>query len=202
MKNAILSLILLSFSCATSAPRAQWPKPNQNEILRYCWEPGAEQPSGWADEHGSCSSGESWFLQWEGAPVKVTSVSEMEIMTRAAVEEWNFMVGFELFTYKAEDLDAQVILLPGGPHQYWLGVARHFKDENGDLFGGIFIFDGGMESLSTYVHELGHIVGLAHDPDNIHSIMYPSSARVLPSLEKKDRDLLRRRYLGRRPRKK
>lgn len=191
-----LVALVLAISLASGCAPATWPSPHESEVLKFCWLPGEPGPRNvlWCNKYGVTK-----YVQWDHAPLTVSTFTDQDEVLKAAVKTWNFWVGFELFKYDHKNSHADVLIFrqahyPKNPMV--IGLAQ-FVLVNGRQRGAITIYDGGVGSLNTMAHELGHIVGLRHDPDNIHSIMYPTTARHLPQLEGQDRKLLRDRYLPR-----
>ncbi len=120
-----------------------------------------------------------------------------EHMTRVAIAYWNEQLGFRMFVYTGPvilfpDPDVYAFLANGCPAQI-LGMAMYQKTEKARKQGLVFVCDA--DRYPTMIHELGHIAGLAHDTDNIHSIMYPiNNHRMAPYVESADRELLRLLY--------
>lgn len=191
MSRFLLALAcLFSLSCGfRTKPSLDWPAPDEKELFSVCWREGL--PYALVPE--ACENPET--IEWDHSPVVVTSEPDLSGLVVASVDAWNEQLGFELFRWDRLNPDADVIVTRGGPHALYRGLAQHSKNADGSLHCSILIFDDAVYSMDTMIHELGHAVGLEHDPKNRRSVMYPSSAgRYLPDIEPADLRVLRRRY--------
>ena len=186
----VVSLVFLG-SCATKKMVRNVILNPADETLEYC--------VGDADYNGpllaptSCDNPE--VPKFDKYPIRVAAYPELVGTTVAAIEVWNDWVGFDLFSYSHYDPEADIIVVPDyNQHPRIRAYASHYKLEQ-RLRGLITTYPVAFDSVETMAHELGHIVGLAHDPDNIRSIMYPNSGRNVPWLEDIDRAIIRDLYL-------
>lgn len=181
--NRILTLFtLLFFACAPQLPiNTPWQEIAKTEMIKICW----DNDKALVEE--ACQNPE--YVRWERTSVTVTSDSAMKVFVVTAVKAWNEDLGFEMFRYKELDVTADVIFARGGPHPNWRGVTTYAK-QDGRMRALIFMFDGALDSTSTYLHELGHAIGLEHDEKDTRSIMYPNNLRVFPKVQAKDRRML------------
>lgn len=110
-----------------------------------------------------------------------------------ATEEWNQTIGDEIFTVRTFDIQDVISdgILRDPPlgHIYVygtelgrsstgeliLGLARR-DFHRGEIISGVVFLDDDLIISSSYVvmlHELGHMLNLGHDTDDIDSIMNP-----------------------------
>lgn len=116
-----------------------------------------------------------------------------------AVQAWNAWMGVNFLTVSGNSLEADIFIFGGESFRY-NGVTQFYAvpiEQRGKYryahVAKIELYNGSTETLA---HELGHAVGLAHDPGNERSIMHPYSLpRFLPGLEARDRRVLHRVYL-------
>lgn len=173
--------------------------------LEVCWyngiahyEPHQVEVTGSMEtEHNGCEETEEIIWQKAQIPLFVHVVTPSgELSTdeddlqvaKTIVRDYNAQVGFEFYrlakegradirfhpqaAYEAGDSDdsRNVSSVPG-----W---ATHSKSPNGRLFCDVYV-RGGLSVRYAYrvgFHEFGHCAGLAHDPDDPSSVMYPFSA--------------------------
>ena len=185
MKKLILTITLFLVSCASAAPEAAWPGKNSGEILKICWDNER------ANIEESCQNPE--YVEWDHTPVTVTSDPSISGMVLHAVRAWNNILGFELFVFKKMDISADIIFAKGGEHPHIRGLTMFFKPK-GKMRAGILMFNSALSSMDTYLHELGHAIGLRHDTRDTRSIMYPNNRRVFPRVQRKDKKLIIQRY--------
>jgi hypothetical protein len=107
---------------------------------------------------------------------------------------WNYVIGREVFL--ETKYMWHVIVEPSlDCENEYRASARHVR-EYGTL-GGVIdvcsILTSSAGGENTYRHELGHILGLDHDPEHPDSLMYPyySDGRQLTT---NDREALIKRY--------
>ena len=185
-----LVLLLLVVACSFT-PRPAFTPSESKELVKVCWSPTI----GIAQIPSSCDKPEA--IVWPSAPLVVYANTNMYLRTLHAIGVWNTELGFEMFVLKpflaAPLAQADVLVVQGGVHRRWLGVTSWRKRPVSKALQSIVvIFSAG--GPDTLVHELGHAIGLAHDPDDFRSIMYPNNSRPLPKIQTQDLAVLRRLY--------
>ena len=126
------------------------------------------------------------------------SAREWDIATKEAVVLWNSLLGAEMFRYmglfpelRAYERDEIPILgisdLPVG--KAFTHMALHI--ETGEILVAVVTVpiraSFPLYSITVIMHELGHAIGLAHDPKLPDSLMHPNLE--LPMLLPTDSDL-------------
>lgn len=185
MKKLLLILSLCLIGCSPTYPEAKWPGENGKELLKICWDNGRA-----LSEH-ACQDPK--YVEWDHAPLTVSADPSIAGMVLQSVKAWNEILGFRLFIYKKLDAEADIIFARGGAHPTIRGVTMFFKPGN-RMRAGILMFDDAVNSMGTYLHELGHAVGLRHDARDTRSIMYPNNGRYFPRVQVIDKKLLIDRY--------
>lgn len=149
--------------------------------------------------HSQCS------LRWQAQSFPLEVVvdrrfsSEQQDALQEAILDWNEAVGSDVFTLQREidwwDSEIQnphtntiyVLLadIPDDPPSVIQGLSIVHDDscyiDRALVFFDVAVPDG--DAMLVFMHELGHTLGLAHDPDWQPSIMYPyantSGGRIL-----------------------
>lgn len=197
LNNYLTFALVLVTGCALK-PAPKWPSVDKSEIVHACW--GTPESNGWAPMRFCMPGGSTTPIVWAKAPLVVSSDSITALPVMRAVDVWNEWVGFKLLVYDANTTEADILVLYGGsrgPSLDALGMTIFQKRASDNKIRSFIpIFNAGLPHPDTYLHELGHAIGLSHDPDNHRSIMFTSlQGMFAPGLEKKDRALLRRKYL-------
>lgn len=117
----------------------------------------------------------------ETAPVLIcTNVPEH---VQAGIDVWTKWLGYRLMKIVDDCSDASVgIVYDNLTVSFYNGLTYPGRDKKLVI---LYTLNGG-----TLLHELGHVLGLDHDPDNPKSIMYPTSQRYNPGLEPQDKRVL------------
>jgi predicted Zn-dependent protease len=182
--KALALAAIACLSCATVPTREDIPSA---DFLYYCWD--TELRNATACEHPS-------RVRWAKLPVLVYSDPADLSNTwaaKAAISVWNEWLQKHMFAYTSDETMADVSISRGGPGYWVRAYAMHY------MFLGvhkakIVVYDSAIHDEETMAHELGHILGLAHDHADRRSIMYPTSARVVPWLQARDRAALKQMY--------
>lgn len=115
---------------------------------------------------------------------------------QAAVTEWNETTGLPLFRFAGEVREEELSITYRITNRLSAPEAEGSWDAYAQLFysGDCLIetLHGHAESVGIWTHELGHCLGLGHDPDNPDSIMYPSVEGDRQTIPDETVDLLRR----------
>lgn len=205
----LLSLALtLSTPFRVSVASVEPDTPEEITFLKVCWYETTDNhfialyPSNGMVESMFCLDPEE--PRWpNGSTVRVKfddgTSEKTKVATRAALAQWNMILGVEFFVETRDSWDVLVQDMPTDSDRgSLLASARHFK-EAGHLAGNVVVYPLARKSYDTkqlsivQLHEFGHILGLHHDVDNPKSLMYPSygdSQLLTPA----DRDALVKRY--------
>ena len=187
-------------------------------LLRVCWQPNGSVVYADPDStevadpeevEGPCAAPEDLVWARKQLPLDVGWESYRdgdERSLKAAITDINRQLGFKLYRVTPEGEESEVLISfepiePGDPAG-WAGHAKSAGDNV--LFCNIGISTSASTDRMVYLvshHELLHCAGLAHDPDNPASAIYPftnddsmwdtmTAARITDF----DRALLRRLY--------
>ena len=173
--------------------------------LEVCWNNGVahyepdqvERTGSVETEHDGCENSEKIVWQKAQIPLVVHVVApsgelsndqeDLQIAT-TLVRDYNAQVGFEFFRLSKQG-PASVRFHPQAAYETGAsndirnvssvpGWATHSKSPDGRLRCDVYV-RGGLSVRYAYrvgFHEFGHCAGLAHDPDDPSSVMYPFSA--------------------------
>jgi hypothetical protein len=138
-------------------------------------------------------------IVWDHMPLRVAWMGHEGLDVLAAM---NVDLGFEAFVPASmRDVDLpDVIVDYEGPRppsvDFDGGQTLHFL-RGGRMTAFVATWrNGGLREV-VLAHELGHVLGLAHDRDDPNSLMYPAIKGQPMELREDDRALLRRLYVGR-----
>lgn len=195
--TALVLLIALLTACSgfSKHPKVPWPGEGESEFLYWCktdgiWPVYLETPVDCAPENVTRGEWDKSLL-----PLTVSASPEMAPETLAAVEYYNHMLGFDMFTFQPDNVEPLIAVFQYGGHLTAIAEAKRFSYEGQD-YGVVLVYNG-FESENRsdmVVHELGHLLGLRHDEDEHWSVMYPSVQDRMTYLEPRDIKLLRDLY--------
>lgn len=194
MQKIVAVLILTVMGGCASVPKPEWPAPEwKDEIIHLCW----SDDSNFANTAGGCEKPEA--VKWSGLPLVVKADRLTALPTSRAVKVWNEWLGFEALVYDPFAKDPDISVSYGGKGEIFpkgvAGLTGFMKKDGGSFSAIVIILDLGMSRPDVIMHELGHALGLDHDPDNIRSIMHNTVNRMfVPKLEDHDRAAIRERY--------
>ncbi len=153
------------------------PTPGEPTFIQACISP--LYPTGVYRIDGKCDSPVE--ITWE-LPVRydlepgLTPGQEAAMLH--ALDTWNVWLGSEVFV-PAESGHPDVLLgvRPWPDHPDWrtAGVTRFTYEYYGmKWWTDVLLYGQYSLSHETIMHELGHVLGLDHDPDDERSLMFPS----------------------------
>lgn len=173
---------------------------SEGSRLEVCWSgDAAYYPKGESErfevKNGGCRNPEE--IIWEKKQIPLTvqvftpedelSIDEEDLqVAKAIIKDYNAQVGFEFYRLVRNGLPV-VRFYPNAAYasesadDFWQissvpGWAAHSKRPvTGDLRCSVHV-RGGLSIRYAYrvgLHEFGHCAGLAHDPDDQSSVMYP-----------------------------
>ena len=200
--HALVGLVLLLAGCSGTR-QVPLPKAPENGTWSICYDE-AGMPDLYENPGQNPPCDEPSRLLWPRLPIKTyvdaESTSIIEVLRAfAAWEEW---LDRPVFVLVPEVEDAQLVIWSDTDYLVSIcgetaaACAPHRRDSEGVLSAGV-VLDPEYVRADVLAHELGHTLGLAHDPHDRRSIMYPSPEWYLPRLGQYDADLLKALYHGR-----
>lgn len=190
----VLALVFLALTACNLRPPPQWPGAAQSEFQSLCW----------SGTYTIQKCDLPTVAQWRSFPLTVSSDNVTAQQVAGAVEIWNEWLGFKALVYKPlirnGDIRIRFISTVYLPRPTVAGHQWFRKNKSGKQVALVGIFGLGVRNPDVYLHEIGHALGLDHDPENKRSIMYPYAgfSSAAARVERRDRQALRQRYLYRR----
>lgn len=197
--RAALLVAALSLSCGGAQVRTS-EAVNENGMWSICYKEGTGRAElhETRDENHSCSN--PVRLKWAKLPVKVhlagATPADPFLRAFSAWEGWLGTPVFELVPESGDDVvEAFVVDDETAMYFRMMGIAAmapHWKRMNGTIKAEVWMSPLYYDNVEVIAHELGHILGLAHDHGNHNkrSIMYPGTSWYLPSVSNYDKRLL------------
>lgn len=187
----LFSLLFLFEGCCTPG---RVPGEREDKTEPTFWEMCYDVKGNPEDYAGECEDPQ--IVDWGSLPIRLaideSYPGEGEAVLKA-VRVWNGWLGTDVFYVTPVDPDVVVqmgelsILGPAGraDHTRRFGKLKFTVT----LFGEEY-----ANRVSIVTHELGHVLGLAHDPGRHRSVMDPGGDWYMPWITDKDCVALRRMY--------
>lgn len=164
-------------------------------FVKVCWKDGvAWYPNGFDPKqiHTKCKTTVE-DIRWSVVPLRVKIFYKDPAFVKA-MNLWNQFLGFNVFVENRIGFD----VLFGSSNDTIPAVAstRHLKDK-GHLMSVVAVYSQILvyteeQRVRVYFHELGHVLGLGHDVNDVRSVMHPNSGGSI--LTSKDLRALQKRY--------
>jgi predicted Zn-dependent protease len=198
MKTLLTSILALFLLVGCQYTKANAPsKSGEATVTHFC--PRVVSPDttvlAWG---GDCD--EPYTLVWPEGKTTYLLDPEIEMPTtvKAAFEQWNVWLGWEMFVEVYDD-SADVVVyreFNTPPGLYPIGSAA-LGFYQGDLIGLLTLYDGYVyNAFKVATHEIGHLLGLEHDENNMLSLMYPTVHDGPMPVTEDDIKAIRRLYSG------
>lgn len=147
------------------------------------------------DYDGDCEDAQE--INWGKLPIRLhidPSYPDRGKTVLQAVRVWNGWLGTDVFFVTQNPVGADVVVrYQMGNLWDPAGMAEHVL-RNGRPAFTVTMYGAYHNSTVIVAHELGHVMGLAHDPGRVRSVMHPSGEWYVPWLTKKDCRRLRQKY--------
>lgn len=148
------------------------------------------------DYDGECDGAQE--INWGKLPVMLHVDPAYPDDGRAvlqAVRVWNAWLGTDVFEVTQNPVGADIYVVqavdtPFNP----AGIANHVMGPKHRPVFLVTLFGDYANNTVIVVHELGHTLGLAHDPGRSRSVMHPSGSWYVPWITRKDCAALRHKY--------
>ena len=191
--RAAAILLALAAGCSTykdgdSEPAGESPR----TLWQICWDADGDWllPSDLPPHEPECT--DPSVVKWPHGQVRVATlaeVPELEPHLSAAIAQWNAWLGWPMFVRTEIAYDVAIVCML--PHILWAGMAS-LKIEADVMVGAVFLYGYHPdEETKIILHELGHLLGLAHDVDP-ESLMHQGGSASVP--QRADIEALRDLY--------
>lgn len=198
MFRLLAFLLVLLCSCNTYKNVKSYLEPTHRTLWEVCWDEDGDilLPSDTWPHAPRCDNPE--YLVWPNGQVRLhvaeSAKPHLEPWADTAIKQWNIWLGKEFFVKTEFAYD--VMMIYGGPHPYAAGWTM-LQKEAGVLVGGIVLFDvSDAYKYEVILHEMGHILGLAHDVDDKRGyLMSPGATTQGTQIAPEDIKALRNLYI-------